>query len=158
MGNLTSSCYMPSPRTTLNRLLFWCSRKLGWHEFELTDSTRSTIRVTISMDRESAPAVALRRRLRRKLNCNPGAIGILWTNTQQVTTAVTVSATHIWRHHGAELILKSLNPFTALHGKPNGEEPFSTIMNTIMNHSTYPQSTEINSTRSRQVCYTHDLI
>ena len=132
---------MPSPRTALNKLLFWCSQKLGWHEFEISDSTRSVVKITVTMDRENAPALALWRRLRMKLNRDPNAIG----HPSGDYRRHFVCRTYLKLHNGAKLITKSQRAFI-LYGTPDGGEPFSTIMI----HSNYLQSTEINSTRSRK--------
>ena len=77
-------------------MLFWTSRRLGWKDFEISDHNRQVIKATVTFDRAKAPAATLRRRLRDRLNRHPNTMGILWTNADDITTALAVSIEHIW--------------------------------------------------------------
>ena len=70
-------------------------KKLGWKDFEVSDHNRGVIKATVAFDRASAPAVTLRRRLRNKLNRQPNTVGVLWTDANDITTALTMSIEHI---------------------------------------------------------------
>lgn len=89
MGNSSSTLFLPSPRTTFNKLLFWFSKQFGWSNFEISDFNRTVVKTTITVDRENAPAAALRRRLRSKMNCEPNTVGFMWTKSHNITTVVT---------------------------------------------------------------------
>ena len=71
------------------------SQKLDWKDLEISDHTRGVIKTTITFDRANAPATTLRRRLRTRLNRQPNTVGVLWTNANHATTAVTLSIEHI---------------------------------------------------------------
>ena len=95
MGNISASFFLPSPKTTCCKVLFLAARKLGWKDFEVPDHSRGVTKATVTFDRAKAPAVAFRRRLRDKLNRQPGAMGVLWTNTSNTTKALTMHIEHI---------------------------------------------------------------
>ena len=95
MGNASSTFFLPSPRTAFNKVLFWVSKKLDWKDFEISDHTRSVIKTTIAFERANAPATTLRRHLRAKLDRQPNTVGVLWTNANRATTAVTLSIEHL---------------------------------------------------------------
>ena len=95
MGACQSTIYLPSPRTTTNKMLYWVSVKLGWKEMEISDHYRSQIKTTFSLDRENAPAVSLKRRVRSRMNRDPNTIGVIWTSPSDVTTAVTISTEYV---------------------------------------------------------------
>ena len=95
MGNFTSTVYLPSPRTAANKLLFWISVKFGWKEVEVSDHRRAVIKTTFTLDRQSAPAVSLRQRVRSRMDRNPNTMGVIWTNPGQVTTAVTLTMEYV---------------------------------------------------------------
>ena len=91
MGNASASFSLPSPKTVCYRVLFWTSRRLGWRDFEISDHNRQVIKTTITLDRAKTPAATLRRRLRDRLNRQPNTMAILWTNANDITTALAVS-------------------------------------------------------------------
>ena len=95
MGNFTSAVYLPSPRTAANKLLFWMSVKFGWKEMEVSDHRRSVIKTTLTLDKQSAPAVSLRQRVRSRMNRNPNTMGVIWTNPSEVTTAITLTMENV---------------------------------------------------------------
>ena len=95
MGNASTTFFLPNPKTACYKVWFWTSRRLGWKDFEISDHTRGVIKATIAFDRASAPAATLRRRLRTKLNRQPNTMGVLWTNANDTTTAVTLSIEHL---------------------------------------------------------------
>ena len=95
MGACSSTIYLPSPRTTVNRVLFWMSVKLHWKEIEISDHKRSTIKTTVTWDRQRTPAVSLRRRVRSRMNEDPNTIGVIWTSPGEMTTAITITMEHI---------------------------------------------------------------
>ena len=95
MGACQSTIYLPSPRTTANKMLYWVSVKLGWKEIEISDHNRSQIKTTFALDRENAPAVSLKRRVRSRMNRDPNTIGVIWTSPSDVTTAVTISTEYV---------------------------------------------------------------
>ena len=95
MGACQSTIYLPSPRTTANKMLYWVSVKLGWKEIEISDHNRSQIKTTFSLDRENAPAVSLKRRVRSRMNRDPNTIGVIWTGHSDVTTAITISTEYV---------------------------------------------------------------
>ena len=64
---------------------------LGWKDFEFPDHIRRVIKTTVTVDMAKAPATALRRRLHQKLNRHPTTMGVLWTNSNNMTTALTLS-------------------------------------------------------------------
>ena len=95
MGNCATTIYLPSPRTAINRMLFWLSEKCGWRELEISDHNRAVLKTNLTLDREIAPATTLRRQLRSKLDRDPNAVGIMWTNSHDVTTAVTLTTEYV---------------------------------------------------------------
>ena len=95
MGACSSTIYLPSPRTTVNRVLFWMSVKLGWKETEISDHNRSQIKTTLTLDRQNAPAVSLKRRVRSRMNRDPNTIGVIWTSPSEVTTAITLTTEYV---------------------------------------------------------------
>ena len=80
MGACQSTIYLPSPRTTANKMLYWVSVKLGWKEIEISDHNRSQIKTTFALDRENAPAVSLKRRVRSRMNRDPDVVPLLRVN------------------------------------------------------------------------------
>ena len=46
--NISSTCFLPCPRTYLNRLIFWTSVKLGWKQVEISDYHQKTMKTTIT--------------------------------------------------------------------------------------------------------------
>ena len=95
MGSCSSSFYSPSVRTAVNRALFWISVKLHWKDVEFSDHQRSTIKTTVTWERQTTPADSLRQRVRSRLDENPNTMGIIWTSPGNVTTAVTITMEHI---------------------------------------------------------------
>ena len=95
MGNISASFFLPSPKTTCYKILGWISQKLGWKDFEVSDHIRRVIKATVAVDRAKAPATALRRCLHHKLNRHPNTMGVLWTNSNDITTALTLSIENI---------------------------------------------------------------
>ena len=95
MGSCQSSIYLPSVRTAVNKALFWISVKLRWKEIEISDHRRSIVKTTVTWDRQKAPAVSLRRRVRSRMNDDPKTIGIIWTSSGEMTTAITITMEHI---------------------------------------------------------------
>ena len=95
MGACSSTIYLPSPRTTVNKVLFWMSVKLGWKEAEISDHNRSQIKTTLTLDRQNAPAVSLKRRVRSRMNRDPNTIGVIWTSPSEVTTAITLTTEYV---------------------------------------------------------------
>ena len=95
MGNCATTIYLPSLRTATNRMLFWLSKKYGWQEMEISDHRRSVLKTTLTLDRQSAPAISLRRRVRARLNRDPNTVGMIWTNSSEVTTAVTLTTEYV---------------------------------------------------------------
>ena len=95
MGNCTSTAYIPTPRTAVNKIIFWLSEKCNWREVEISDHRRSVIKTTVTIDRQRAPAVSLRRRVRSRMDRDPRTIGVLWTSAGQMTTAVTLTAEYV---------------------------------------------------------------
>ena len=89
-GNISSTCFLPCPRTYLNRLVFWTSEKFGWKLVEISDYHRKTMKTTITFDRARAPAATLRRRMRSKLAQKQGTMAFMWTSANDITTAVAV--------------------------------------------------------------------
>ena len=77
------------------KVLFWTSWRLGWKDFEVSDHNRQVIKATVTFDRAKAPAATLCRRLRDSLNRKPNTMAILWTNANDITTALAVSIEHI---------------------------------------------------------------
>ena len=111
MGNISASFFLPSPKTTCYRILYWTSRRLGWKDFEFSDHNRGVIKATVAVHRANAPAATLRRRLHDKLNRQPNTMGVLWTNSNDITTALTLSIEN--RNNGVEIFHNSqhhLNP------------------------------------------------
>ena len=68
---------------------------MDWRDFEVSDHTRGVIKTTIAFERATAPAATLRRCLRAQLDNQPNTVGVLWTNANQTTTAVTLSVEHL---------------------------------------------------------------
>ena len=95
MGNASASFFLPNPKTACYRALFWTSRRLGWKDFEISDHNRQVIKATVTFDRAKTPAATLRCRLRDRLNHQPNTVAILWTNSNDITTALVVSIEHI---------------------------------------------------------------
>ena len=95
MGNISASFFLPSPKTTCYKILGWISQKLGWKDFEFPDHIRRVIKATVTVDRAKAPATALQRRLHQKLNRHPTTMGVLWTNSNDITMALTLSIENI---------------------------------------------------------------
>ena len=95
MGNASASFFLPNPKTACYRALFWTSRRLGWKDFEISDHNRQVIKATVTFDRAKTPAATLCRRLRDSLNRKPNTMAILWTNANDITTALAVSIEHI---------------------------------------------------------------
>ena len=95
MGNCATTIYLPSPRTAANKVLFWISVKFGWQEMEVSDHRRSVIKTTLTLDRQDAPAVSLRRRVQSRMNRDPNTIGVIWTNPSEVTTAITLTTEYV---------------------------------------------------------------
>ena len=95
MGNISVSFFIPSPKTTCYKILGWISQKLKWKDFEFPDHVRMVIKVTVTVDRAEAPATSLRRRLRWEWNRHPTATGVLWTSSDNMTTALTLSIENI---------------------------------------------------------------
>ena len=95
MGSCSSSIYLPSVRTAVNKALFWISVKLRWKEIEISDHKRSIVKTTVTWDRQKTPAVSLRRRVRSRMNDDPNTIGIIWTSSGEMTTAITITMEHI---------------------------------------------------------------
>jgi hypothetical protein len=90
MGNISVSCFVPNPKTTYYKVLGWISRKLRWQDFEFPDHSRKVMKITIAVDRAEAPATSLCRRLRREWHRHPAATGVLWTSSDNITTALTL--------------------------------------------------------------------
>ena len=95
MGNISASFSLPSPKTACYKALFWTSQKLGLRDFEILDHNRQVIQTTITIDRAMTPAATLCRRLHDRLNPQPNTMAILWTNSDDITTALAVSIEHI---------------------------------------------------------------
>jgi hypothetical protein len=95
MGNISASILFPSPKTACYKVLGWCSQKLRWKDFEFPDHIRRVVKTTVTIDMEKAPATALRRRLRQRLNRHPSTMAVLWTNSHHMTTAVTLSIENV---------------------------------------------------------------
>lgn len=95
MANISASVLFPSPKTACYKLLGWISLKLRWKDFELPDHARRVLKTTITVDIERAPATTLRRHLRQRLNRNPSMMAVLWTNSHNMTTAVTLSIENV---------------------------------------------------------------
>ena len=95
MGSCSSSIYLPSVRTAVNKALFWISVKLHWKEIEISDHKRSIVKTTVTWDRQKTPAVSLRQRVRSRMNDDPNTIGIIWTSSGEMTTAITITMEHI---------------------------------------------------------------
>ena len=95
MGNCTSTIYLPTPRTAVNKAIFWLSEKCGWKEVEISDHRRSVIKTTFTIDRQDAPAISLRRRVRSRMDRDPHTMGVIWTNPSEVTTAITLTTEYV---------------------------------------------------------------
>ena len=95
MANISASVLFPSPKTACYRLLGWISLNLRWKDFELPDHARRVLKTTITVDVERAPATTLRRHLRQRLNRHPSMMAVLWTNSHNMTTAVTLSIENV---------------------------------------------------------------
>ena len=94
MGNISTSCYFPTPRTAFNSIMFWLSKKLEWVNFELSDHQRNVMKATITLERAKAPANSMRTRL-AELEDQPNSIGMLWTSRSQMTTALSMTVEHV---------------------------------------------------------------
>ena len=68
MGNISASILCPSPKTAGYKVLGWFSQKLRWKDFEFPDHVRRVVKTTVTIDIQKAPATALRRHLRQRLN------------------------------------------------------------------------------------------
>ena len=53
------------------------------------------MKTTVTIDMEKAPATALKRHLRQRLNRHPSTMAVLWTNSHHMTTAVTLSIENV---------------------------------------------------------------
>ena len=95
MGNASASFTLPCPKTACYKALFWTARRLRLRDFEISDHKRQVIQTTINLDRAMTPAATLRRRLRDRLDRQPSTMAILWTNADDITTALAVSIEHI---------------------------------------------------------------
>ena len=95
MGNCTSTAYIPTPRTAVNKIIFWLSEKCNWREVEISDHRRSVIKTTFTIDRQDAPAISLRRRVRSRMDRDPHTMGVIWTNPSEVTTAITLTTEYV---------------------------------------------------------------
>ena len=54
MGNISTTFYLPSPKT-FHRMLFLASKKMGWRDFEVSDNTRGVIKIKVSLETATAP-------------------------------------------------------------------------------------------------------
>ena len=95
MGNISASILCPSPKTAGYKVLGWFSQKLRWKDFEFPDNVRRVVKTTVTIDIQKAPATALRRHLRQRLNRHPSTMAVLWTNSHHMTTAVTLSVENV---------------------------------------------------------------
>lgn len=95
MGNISTSCYVPTPRTIFNSTMFWLSKKLNWVDFELSDHRRDVLKTTFTLERAKAPANSIRTRLAERLKDQPSSVGMLWTSRSQMTTALSITVEHV---------------------------------------------------------------
>ena len=85
----------PLPGQQQIECFFGCLKKYGWQEMEISDHRRSVLKTTLTLDRQSAPAISLRRRVRARLNRDTNTVGMIWTNSSEVTTAVTLTTEYV---------------------------------------------------------------
>ena len=95
LGNALTTFFLPSPRTAFNKMLFWLLEQFRWKDLEISDHNRSVMKTTITIDRAEAPATLLRRQMRSKSNRQPNTVGMLWTNSNNITAAMTLSIEHL---------------------------------------------------------------